>query len=543
VDRGKQGTANQKEPTVIFANTLPGFKVLLSLACLPVHIARHATSFVAAFVLHRGTMSCTQAATIFRHRQCNVATLTRFLCAIHHSSDLLVCVRSAALMLEAELSQPGEFLFLLDATKRHSQGRFLENSYSCGNTKRTPRKDRKGKGQRKQYKRRPSRCHSFICGLLLTPGGLRLPYCLSYYTKEYCSLIAHPFHTDSELAARLILDLQLPADARVVVVGDTAYDAEVIQKACGKRNFRWIVPANPERVLAGKNHARFQLTTEALAKLHGKGVPQDVLAKLALLKDRGFAREPFVEALGAALSKDEVKQFQPMLLKHSKENRRKVQALQEDLNERSFEPVRLSLDCGPNCQQRRVSASRGGPGKNPKRTYWVHRRAEDVQSVGMVVLLFSKKTQVKPGAEKGKADKILMSNAFEATTEQLVAWYDLRWQIELFFKECKSVLGLDHYRVGKFCQVEGWVELCLVAFCYLEWFRAKELLRSDLSREQRQFWSRARTHDLCQLVRQRIEEEEVERMCAMMETSEGRRQLAAGLRAACVAATGASKAA
>jgi hypothetical protein len=161
----------------------------------------------------------------------------------------------------------------------------------------------------------------------------------------------------------------------------------------------------------------------------------------------------------------------------------------------------------------------------------------------MVVLLFSKKTRVKPGEEKGKVDKILMSNAFEATKEQLVAWYDLRWQIELFFKECKSVLGLDHYRVGKFTQVEGWVELCLAAFCYLEWYRAKQLLRSDLSKEQRQHWQRARAHDLCQFVRQRLEEEEVELMCTMMETAEGRRELAAALRAACSATSGSQKAA
>jgi hypothetical protein len=175
----------------------------------------------------------------------------------------------------------------------------------------------------------------------------------------------------------------------------------------------------------------------------------------------------------------------------------------------------------------------GRPGKYPKRTYWVHRRTEEVQSVGLVVLLFSNKTKIQPGVEKVKVGKILMSNAFEASAEQLVTWYDLRWQIELLFKECKSVLGLDHYRLSKFSQVEGWVELCLATYCYLEWYRAKQLLRSDLGKEERQWWLRARTHGLCQLVRQHIEQEEVETMCAMMETPQGRTELAAALRAAC----------
>jgi hypothetical protein len=527
---------------VIFANSLPGFKGLVSSVGLPWHALCHVTAFVAAFALHQGTMSCTQAATLLRQHRRNVATLTRFLSEIRHSSDLLVCVRTATLLLEAEFSQPGRFVFILDGTKRHSQGRFLENSYSCGNNKRTPRKDRKGKGKRKQYKSDPRRCHSFICGLLLTPGGLRLPYCRPYYTQEYCHKIDRPFYTDAELAAQMIEALELPPGAQVVVVGDTAYDAEVIRWACFERNFRWVVPVNPERVLE-RQPRTFKLTAQALAGLRAAKVPEDVLGKLLGLTDKVLSPEEFVEQVCQSLDEDEWQRYRKPLLRHGREKRRKVRELQEELSSKAFEPVRLSLDQGPHRQQRRLSASRGGPGKQPKRTYWVHRRTEEVHSVGMVVLLFSNKTKVKPGEEKAKVDKILMSNAFEASLEELVAWYDLRWQIELFFKECKSVLGLDHYRVGKFAQVEGWVELCLLTFCYLEWYRAKQLLRSDLSKEDRQRWRRARAHDLCQLVRQRIEQEEVEIMCLMMETADGRRELAATLRAACSDTSGTSTAA
>jgi hypothetical protein len=260
-------------------------------------------------------------------------------------------------------------------------------------------------------------------------------------------------------------------------------------------------------------------------------VPESVLSKLEGLTDKVLQREEFIEEVSKALSKEEWDGYYKPLLRHGKEKRRKVRSLQEELTSKSFEPVRLSLESGPLRRQRRLSASRGGPGKYPKRTYWVHRRTEEVHSVGMVVLLFSNKKQVQTGS-KVEVDKILMSNAFAATAEEIVGWYDLRWQIELFFKECKSVLGLDHYRVGKFAQVEGWVELCMVSFCYLEWYRAKQLLRTDLNKEQRQLWLHARAHDLCQLVRQRLEQEDVEIMCEMMQTAKGRTELAAALRAA-----------
>ena len=38
----------------------------------------------------------------------------------------------------------------------------------------------------------------------------------------------------------------------VVVLGDTAFDAKAIRTACEERKFSWIVPINPERVLAGE---------------------------------------------------------------------------------------------------------------------------------------------------------------------------------------------------------------------------------------------------------------------------------------------------
>jgi hypothetical protein len=49
----------------------------------------------------------------------------------------------------------------------------------------------------------------------------------------------------------LIRALAVPPGARVVVLADTAYDAKVIRAACQERGYTWVVPLNPERVLAG----------------------------------------------------------------------------------------------------------------------------------------------------------------------------------------------------------------------------------------------------------------------------------------------------
>jgi DDE family transposase len=446
---------------MILADTLPSFKIFLRKAKLPDWAFDHVVAFTATFLLHIGPMSVAQTARFHRR---HISTLTRFLLEVGLSPDLLACARAATLLLERQFNAQGTWSFVVDATKRHTQARHPENAYSCRNKKRRP-----NKSNRKQLKHQPRRCHSFICGLLLTPGGLRLPYWLPYYTKEFCAELGREHKTEADLAAQLIDELELPTGAELVVVGDTAYEAEQVQKACRRKGCWWVAPCNPERVLVGKKP------------------------------------------------------------------RRKVRELEQELTEKSFEQVRLSLKHGPHSQQRRLSASRGGPGKQPTRNYWVHRRVADVHHVGLVVLLFSKTSKPRPG-EKVKTDKLLLSNALQASSEQLTLWYSLRWQIELFFKECKSVLGLGQYRVPKFVQVKGWVELCLLAFCYLEWYRARQLLKGDLGEEQRRDWRSARSWRLCGLIRLRMEEEELERLYRWTSTPTGRRRLKRVLRDAYFAA-------
>ncbi len=86
-----------------------------------------------------------------------------------------------------------------------------------------------------------------------------------------------------------------------------------------------------------------------------------------------------------------------------------------------------------------------------------------------------------------------MTNDLSVSAQQIVEWYALRWQIELFFKELKSTLGFHQYRFRKFDSVEGWDELIQVTFLYLEWYRARQLQRRDLTEEKKQWWRWQRT--------------------------------------------------
>ena len=242
-------------------------------------------------------------------------------------------------------------------------------------------------------------------GLLITPSGMRLPFSVSYYTEAYCKAKKIAYHKQTELAAQLIRQLPLPPEVRVVVLGDTAFDAKAIRTACEERKFSWIVPINPERVLAGEKP------------------------------------------------------------------RPKVSSLSEDLTADQMVCLKVHPGKGKYVDYRRISRYRIGPKFKP-RTYYVHEESRDVHSVGKVRLFFST-TKAPAQGHQVEVQKTLMTNDAKLTLRDVIELYQLRWQIELFFKELKSTLGLHHYRFKKFEKVETWVTLCLVTFVYLEWIRAQ----------------------------------------------------------------------
>jgi hypothetical protein len=203
--------------------------------------------------------------------------------------------------------------------------------------------------------------------------------------------------------------------------------------------------------------------------------------------------------------------------------RPKVTSLVSGLRPDQFHILRFSPGEGELAVYRRVSRYRVGPKVKP-RTYYVHQERRDVHSVGHVQLVFSTR---KSPTEHGKVEveKILMTNNLKLSTRMIVELYTLRWQIELFFKELKSTLGMDQYRFQKFERVERWVTMALLTFLYLEWYRACQLRRRDLRKKEKQWWERQRTYGLCQAVRQQTERAELKYLADRLKTPGGIRRL------------------
>lgn len=438
---------------MIFADSLPGFKTFLGALAEKCADFGHVVAFVGCILLPTVARRSVRAAgRAVRSELRDAGNLLRFLGG-SRSPAVLLAAAQQRLLDEAAARDRRLHLLLLDSTQHAHQSPHSENSYSCRNTTRRP-----ARSGRKQKQTSPRSCHCFVFALLLCPDGTRIPYWLPFYTAEYCKLRGWRHRTQADLAAQLITALPLADDVPVVVAGDTAFEAKQIRRACAARQYRWVVPLNPER-------------------------------RLATAKPRP-----------------------------------KVLSLVEHLRPHDFRQTTLRLDRGELAPLARVSAARSQSQK-PHRVYWVHRRTADVLSVGEVVLLFS--NQKEPAAVRGvvKVQKVLMSNALQADTAELLHWYALRWQVELFFKEMKSQLGLSQYQVRDFARVVGWVNLCVLSFCYLEQ-RRRELLA-----QERSAWQAARAQGLRARLRQEVEREDLLQLLRRAKDRAGRKRLNALVRA------------
>lgn len=230
---------------VMVADFVPGLKRFLRGVGLRDAALRTVMQMVIAFMLHRGRMSTLQAAGSVRSQVRHRAQISRMLRRpSFYRLDINSILRQDLLARE---SREGLFIFIIDATLCGQSGKKTENTYSTGNRQRRPKKGRRY-GKNKHARKS---CHSFTMGLLITPTGCRVPFSIPYHTREYCKQKALKHRTTAEAAAELIRQLPLPEEAEVVVLGDTAYDADVVRKACDDRGYQWIFPCNPERVLAG----------------------------------------------------------------------------------------------------------------------------------------------------------------------------------------------------------------------------------------------------------------------------------------------------
>lgn len=414
---------------------------------------------VLAFLLHRGRMSCSQGSASVAAETVHRGELTRFLARPRwQKHDWNAPLRAALLKLE---SRRGKFLLILDATEVSQSGKKTQNTFSKGNRQRRPAKGRR------YHKRKVARraCHMFTFALLITPSGIRIPWQVPYLTRQYCAEQGLMHRTTAEAAAELIRMLPLPKGAEVIVIGDTAYDAQVVRRACAERDYLWIFPANPERVYQGPRGQRPKLHTRL-----------------------------------------------------------------KDWTRLSPKTLRLRASTGKYAVHRRLSRWRLGPKQKP-RVYYAHRESATVYSVGCVQLVFS---TMKPNLSQATPDdvKILMTNAVQLSTAELLELYAVRWQIELFFKELKSTLGFAQYSLQSFTAVRAWVEIALTTVLFLEQQRAKRLQNRRSSTAARQWWASQRLYGLATAFRHECHGRELKYLSARLKTPGGIARLLRQLTAA-----------
>ena len=131
-----------------------------------------------------------------------------------------------------------------------------------------------------------------------------------------------------------------------------------------------------------------------------------------------------------------------------------------------------------------------------------------------------KKDKNQPSRWSGK---VLACTDPTLSAREVIEWYEIRRQIEVFFKELKSTLGFHQYQ--NFEAVEAWVELALATLLYLEWYRARQLARRGLSEREKEWWRRQRTHGPCQAMRQASQQAELKYIADRLETPGGIRKL------------------
>jgi hypothetical protein len=201
---------------------------------------------VIAFIMHRGRMSCSAASGSIASESIHRGELTRFLARPRwRKHDFNAPLMR---MLLAKEKKRGTFIFIIDATMVSQAGKKTQNTFSTGN--RTRRKIKKGfRYNNKKVVRK--KVHSFTFGLLITPSGIRIPMQIPHFTKEYCERDGRKHLSTAEAAAQMVSTLPLDDDAKVVVLGDTAYESSVVEAACEEKGYTWVFPANPERVYEG----------------------------------------------------------------------------------------------------------------------------------------------------------------------------------------------------------------------------------------------------------------------------------------------------
>ncbi len=329
--------------------------------------------------------------------------------------------------------------------------------------------------RRRDPNRRNTRQHAFVMGLLITASGMRLALPRrSYYTLEYCARYGRRYRSPVQLAA-----------------------ANVIHRVCRERGFRSVFPLDPNRTLS---------TGAAVEAAGWRG--HKVVAWT-----RSWAREEFTLLTLQYANEDHV-----FLRRRHGDNRRRAKTLRRYAIAARQATVSNLGTC------RVVASYKENPGvqlvPGQFADWWAYHR-------GPVV--YRKHARTLP---QRWHSKVLACTDATATARQVVEWYEVRWQIELFFRELKSRLQFGCYVLQKFAAVERYLDLVLMGFLLLERERLRAQQEAGPPQERGgEPWVQARTTDGLRALEALCQQWNVELLERRLRTAHGRRCLLRELRA------------
>jgi len=120
-----------------------------------------------------------------------------------------------------------------------------------------------------------------------------------------------------------------------------------------------------------------------------------------------------------------------------------------------------------------------------------------ISKMGEVSVVFSRKEDEKSDL---KHMRYILTDKTDINTVEILTIYSYRWQIELYFKELKSYLGLGNYQMLPFRAIVRHVDCVIMSFMYLEHLRICKLHEEPTSKQ----WRYARTLQMSYVVQHEV---------------------------------------
>ncbi len=144
-----------------------------------------------------------------------------------------------------------------------------------------------------------------------------------------------------------------------------------------------------------------------------------------------------------------------------------------------------------------IRCASAGTGKKKTDVYEHSSEILEVSGLGNILAVYSWK---KIKHKRSASFKVILCSDTKMKVKKVIELYALRWQIEIYFRELKSELGLCDYTGQNFRACERFVDMCLLSFLYLEWERIQRLQKVK-SKKEKSIIAKSRTGNMIKIIR------------------------------------------